>query len=65
MKRTIFGIIVGLGITLLLFLPVYAWAINPSVWTFGAAVVMGFINGTLWVGFGRALYDVFVSREDY
>lgn len=62
MKRNIFGIAVGLGITLLLSLAVYAWATNPSWWIRIALGAMGAINTALWFGFGRALYDVFVVR---
>ncbi len=61
MKRTIFGIIVGLGITLLLSAAVYAWATNPSIWIAVAIGAVGAVNTALWFGFGRALYDVFVA----
>ncbi len=64
MKRTIFGIIVGLGITLLLSAAVYAWATNPSYWISIALGAVAAINTALWFGFGRALYDVFIARED-
>ncbi len=67
MKRTLFGIMVGLGMTLLLSATVYAQATNPSIWTSVALGAVAAINTALWFGFGRALYDIFIvfpARED-
>ncbi len=64
MKRNTFGIMVGAGMPFLLVAAVMAFGLYPNFLTFGAALVAGVINGTVWFGFGRALYDVFIARED-
>jgi hypothetical protein len=63
MKRRIFGIALGFGISLLFFLTAQAFAVRPGLWTLAAAGTMGAFNVIVWSGFGRALYDVFVSRD--
>ena len=64
MKRRIFGIALGFGISLLFALSVEAFVLSPSIWTLAAAGTMGAFNVVVWSGFGRALYDVFIARED-
>ncbi len=63
MMKSACGIFLGLGITLLLAAAAIALVQSPSVWTVVAAAVVGFLNVVVWIGFGRALYDVWATRD--